>query len=302
MNFNFLQTFVTVIEFNSISKAAKTLNITQPAVSKQISALEDHFGIKLLERLGRRMVPTEAGNKLNHHAQVILKNLQQAEEEMSELISEVRGNLVIGASTIPGQYILPKIIGLFKKEYTQIKTVLEITDSGKVIQKLLEHEIHLGAVGTQVLHEKIASVKLADDELVLITPIEHHFATRQTVSAIELAGEQMVWRESDSGTRQEVEEKLASAGLDINNLIITAEFGSTESIIGAVEAGIGISFVSHWAVQKNVDRKSFAVLRLEDVVLDRILYVIYPKRKHFNRTAETFINFLRHLDNKDFLK
>ena len=301
MNFNFLQTFITVIEFNSISKAAKTLNITQPAVSKQISALEDHFGIKLLERLGRKMVPTEAGNKLNRHAKVILKSLQQVEEEMNELVSEVRGSLVIGASTIPGQYILPKTIGLFKKEYPQVKTVLEITDSGKVIQKLLEHEIHLGAVGTKVLHDKISSIKLADDELVLITPLEHPFAVRQTVRATELAGEQMVWRESDSGTRQEVEEKLANAGLDINNLMITAEFGSTESIIGAVEAGMGISFVSHWAVQKKEGRKGFAILRLEDIILDRILYVIYPKRKHFNRTAEAFINFLR-LDNGDYLK
>ncbi|ACV64440.1 transcriptional regulator, LysR family [Desulfofarcimen acetoxidans DSM 771] len=300
MNFNFLQTFVTVIEFNSISKAAKALNITQPAVSKQIASLEDHFGIKLLERLGRKMVPTEAGNRLNRHAKIILNSLQQAEKEINEMISEVRGNLVIGASTIPGQYILPKIIGLFKKQYPQVKTVLEISDSGKVIEKLLEHEIHLGAIGTKVLHDKIASIKLSDDELVLITPLEHPFATRKTVKAVELAGEQMVWRESDSGTRHAVEEKLTAKGLNVNNLIITAEFGSTESIIGAVEAGMGISFVSHWAVPENEYRRNIAVLRLEDIVLDRNLYIIYPKRKYFNRTAETFINFLHQLDNKGF--
>ncbi|WP_066638344.1 selenium metabolism-associated LysR family transcriptional regulator [Desulfolucanica intricata] len=302
MNINFLHTFATVIEMDSISKAAKNLNITQPAVSKQISALEEQYGIKLLERLGRRMVPTEAGNKLYKHAKIILTHLEKLEEEMNELVSEIRGRLVIGASTIPGQYILPKIIGAFKKEYPQVKTFLEVADSGKVVQKLLDHEIHLGAVGTRVQHEKIASVKLAGDELVLITPPDHPFANRVGVRAAELAGENLVWRESDSGTRQEVEGKLAKAGLNIENLMIVAEFGSTEAIISAVEAGLGVSFVSRWAVQKKAGQQSLAVLNLEDVSLDRNLYVIYPKRKYFNRAAEAFINFLRSLNAEDFLK
>lgn len=159
MNLSTLQTFITVAEKKNLSLAAQEIHITQPAISKQLGALEAHFGTPLVERKGRGVVLTPAGEVFYRYAREMLDLMHRAERDIRNMSGEIRGRLVIWASTIPGHYILPPIIGLFKKAFPDVRTQLQIGDSKEVIRKLLEETAHLGAVGVLPNNKRVEGIK-----------------------------------------------------------------------------------------------------------------------------------------------
>ena len=290
MNFNHLFTFITTVEKGTMSAAAEELHLTQPAVSKQLQALEEYFGLRLLERRGREVRLTSAGEICYRHARIIASHLKQTRRELAELTQLVRGRLLLGASTTPGQYVLPRLIGAFRREYPRVEVVLTIADTQEVVQRLQEGEIDLGVVGANGRGRNLSYSRLVGDELVLIVPPEHRLAGAAAVSPAELKGEPLVWRETGSGTRRVVEERLAAAGFSIDPEQIVMELGSTEAIVSAVEAGLGISLVTSWAVEKSVQLGRLAVVALEGVNLKRDLYLV-RRQRDLSPAAEAFVNF-----------
>ncbi|SHK97927.1 selenium metabolism-associated LysR family transcriptional regulator [Desulforamulus aeronauticus] len=291
MNITTLQTFIAVAEKKNLSLAAQDIHITQPAISKQLSVLETHFGTPLVERRGRGVNLTPAGEIFYRHAKEILDLLNRADREIRQMSGEIRGRMIIWASTIPGHYILPPIIASFKREHPDVQTVLQISDSKEAIRKLLEEAAHIAAVGILPNNKRIEGVKFFSDELVVIAPPDHPFAEESEISLEKLAKEPLVWRELGSGTRSVVETYLAKGGLPSDKLNIALELGSTGAIVTAVEAGAGISVVSRWAVLKELALGKIVTIKIKDVPMERDLYLVYPRRKNKSPMVEAFIDY-----------
>jgi DNA-binding transcriptional LysR family regulator len=292
MNLSYLETFVMVTRHKSFSQAARMLNLTQPAVSKHIALLEAHYQTKLIDRTSRRVELTDAGMVLHHFASQMLTIMQQAQKEIGSFVEEVKGRLIIGASTIPGHYLLPELIGEFKKKYPEVNVSLEVSNTGKIINRLREGALHLGVVGAPVACAEINCTAFINDELVLIIPAGHPLAARTEITAGDLVGEKVIVREPDSGTRRIIEEKLASAGVSPDRLPVAGEFGSTESVLAAVGAGLGISFVSRWAAEKTARSGKISWRTLKDLSLFRSLYLIYPQNRTLSKPTHAFLAFL----------
>lgn len=292
MNLNWLKTFTTVAATRSFSRTARELNLTQPAVSKHIAALEAFYGVKLVDRSRRTVTLTEAGSALVPLAQKILSAVTEAAQEMDSFVNSVKGTLAIGASTIPGHYVLPQIIRRFREEYPEVKINLEIADTGKIIERIVAGELPLGAVGAIKTAPLLAAIPFAQDELVLIIPPGHPLANRKTITTAALAGQEFIRRESTSGTRYELEKRLRNAGVDPENLRVVAEFGSTEAVLAAVEAGLGLSFVSRRAAENRAKSGRLVMRRLQGLSLKRTLYLVYPRNRCLSRPVKAFINFV----------
>lgn len=293
LNTALLRTFVTVVNKKSLSMAAQEIHITQPAVSKQINAIEEYFGVGLIERRGRGITLTPAGEVLYQHANEILELLSKTEREIRDLSATVKGKLVIWASSIPGHFILPYIVGAFQKQYQEVHISLQISDSNDVTKHLLDESAHLGAVGTKPVNKKLEFCKFFTDQMVVITQSDHPLADKGVISLQELANERLIWRSLGSGTRLELEDKLSQAGLPQENLNIVMELGSTGAVVNAVEAGLGISIVSRSAIKKEEALGKLAVLELNELDLNRDLYLVYPKRRYQNRVVQVFLEFVK---------
>ncbi|MEW6771642.1 MAG: selenium metabolism-associated LysR family transcriptional regulator [Bacillota bacterium] len=292
MNLNWFKTFAKLAETRSFSRTARELNLTQPAVSKHVAGLEGSYGVKLVDRSRRSVALTEAGAALLPVAKKLLAAVSEAAQEMESFLNTVRGTLYIGASTTPGHYVLPQVIHRFREQYPEVNTNLEIADTGKIIRLVAAGELSLGAVGALKSGAELEAVPFVEDELVLVLPAQHPLARRKTVSTTALSEQEFVWRESDSGTRHVVEKRLRSAGIKPENLRIVAELGSTEAVLAAVEAGLGISFTSRRAAESRAKNGQLVLRRLQGLPLKRTLYLVYPRKRLLSRPARAFINFV----------
>lgn len=291
LNTTLLKTFVTVVDKNSLSLAAQEIHITQPAVSKHINALEEYFGIGLIERRGRGVSLTPAGELLYKYANEILALINKAERDVRELSSAIQGNLVIWGSSIPGHFILPRMIGGFKKHYPDVHISLQISDSEDVIRHLLDETAQLGVVGVKSDNKRIETINFTSDKLVVVTPTGHPLTEHKAIKLAQLAKEKLIWRAVGSGTRRIIEKKLTEQGISPHDLNIIMELGSTGAIVNAVEAGLGVSIVSQWAIQKELAIGRIATLEISDLPMERELYFCYPKRRYQNKVAQAFIKF-----------
>lgn len=290
MNLGQLETFIITVEKGTLSAAAEELHLTQPAVSKQLKALEEFFGARLLDRSGREVRLTEGGRIFYRRAREILRLWEQLRRELAEANNLVRGELLLGASTIPGHYVLPRLLGSFKAKYPQVEIKLEIAASEEIIKRILEGEIELGVVGAEERKRGLVYQRLVEDELILIVPPDHPWAGRPAIRVADLAEASWVWRKEGSGTRRVAEEHLKAAGCAFPSAKVVAELGSTEAIVNAVEAGLGVSLVSRWAAEKSLRLGRIAAVPLEGVNLKRYLYLVRRTRE-LTPAALAFIEF-----------
>jgi DNA-binding transcriptional LysR family regulator len=291
LNTTLLRTFVTVVNKKSLSLAAQEIHITQPAVSKHINALEEYFGVGLIERRGRGVNLTPAGEVLYQYSNEILGLLNKTEREIRDLSATVKGKLVIWASSIPGHYILPYIIGEFKKKYPEVHISLQISDSNDVINHLLDETAQLGAVGTKPDNKKLEVKKFYPDKLVVVAPKDHPLANKRTISLTELTNQDLIWRSIGSGTRKVLEDKFSQRKISVDDLNIVMELGSTGAIVTAVQAGLGVSIVSEWAIYKEKTMGEIAILEIDNLDMERELYLCYPKKRYQNRVVQAFLEF-----------
>jgi DNA-binding transcriptional LysR family regulator len=292
MDLHQIEIFCTLVKLRSFSKTAEALYLTQPTVSGHIKNLETELGIKLLDRLGRRVIPTEEGEVLFRHGQQLLALRDEMQQELGEVSGKVTGTLKIGGSTIPGAYILPSLIGTFRMRHPSISIQLIIADTAKVAEAVLNGDLSLGVIGARIADPRLESHAFSKDELVVIVPSGHPWARRKNIPVEALKGVPFILREEGSGTRRIMEDRLEKAGLLLSDLTSVAIMGSSDAVRQAVKAGLGVSILSIRAVQDDIESGRLAAVRLRGVELDRSFSVILLKGKSRSPLVRTFLDFL----------
>jgi len=287
-----LEIFVKVAEFGSFSKAAEALYLTQPTVSEHIRTLEDEVGVRLLDRLGRGAAITRAGQLLLSYAQRMLALSREARQAMDGFQGRMSGELLIGASTIPGEYVLPAMIGRFKEKYPDISITLLIGDSQTAVDWVAEGRAELGVVGARLSHRGVDYKELMPDEVVVVVPGTHPWHGRKQIALEELRSEPLLIRERGSGTRAALEAALAEAGMDLGSFRTVGEMGSTQAIKQAVKAGVGVSLVSKRAVEEECKSGLLWCLRVKDLKVTRSFHLATHKERSRSPLAEAFRLFL----------
>jgi len=291
VNLNQLRVFCEVVERRGFTRAAEALYLTQPAVSRQVRDLERHFGVELFEQIGKKIFPTEAGNTLYNYAKQLFQTLNDLESEIDQLKGLKKGHLRIAASPTAGTYLLPPLLGHFKRKYPGVEITLEIHNSQQVLQKLREYQqIDLGVTERLAEEEALYSEPFDTDELVVIVSTDHPMADRDVLQPTDLQGERFILREPGSGTRALVDEELARLNLRVRPVM---ELGSTAAVKQAVAAGLGISIVSSRSIKLEINAGLLRMLRCPGMRLTREISFVHHKDRRLSRAASAFLQILR---------
>ncbi len=293
MDIHRLMVFCKVIDLQSFTKAAEAVSLTQPTISEHIRALEEALGEKLVDRLGREILPTPAGKVLYRYAREIIQLRDKAVQAIGKFKGNLSGALHVGASTIPGTYILPRLVGTFKSSYPSINITLKIGSSGEIVQKLLNGQIEFGMIGAKWDEKRISLEEIYADELVLAVYKGHPWQGRENVEIDELAAMPFVMRERSSGTRMVMAQALDAAGFAPSLLNVVAEMGSTEAVREAIKARIGISIISSYAVKEDIERNSLYVVPLKRICIRRPFFLAQRKNREISPLCSAFLEHLR---------
>jgi len=293
-----LHIFCKVVEHKSFSKAAKIVQISQPTISSHIKDLEKHFGCRLIDRLSREAVPTKAGELLYQNARRLLTLRDETEMAIYEFNGKIKGKLVVGGSTIPGEYILPRIIGAFSMLYPEVSINLIIGDTRKIINDTLSGECELGFVGALAKDKSVCQEKLIEDEMKLVIPFDHKWAGKKSLLFATLLNEPFIIRENGSGTLESVETNLNTKGYSIRDLNIVAVMGSTAAVIQGIKSKVGISIISTMAISEDLQSGKLMALSIDGLHLKRSFYITRHRHRSQSPVCQTFIKFLKEeLDN-----
>lgn len=288
-----LAAFCAVVERKSFSQAAELLGISQPAVSLQIRSLEERLGTQLIDRSGRRVEPTEAGLRLYKGAQRILTLEQQLVEDVAAgEQGELHGKLELGASSGPGETVLPLLLGEFQRQHPRVHVALSVSDTQTIVDRVARRELELGVVGAARRHRGVTFEPFFRDEVILVCPPGHPFAGR-TVTLDELKAEPLVLMQEGAGVRQVIEDELRSAGVRLRDLDVRLELGVKESVRVAVRAGYGVSFISRTSVESDLAEGAIAEGRVEGLEPAREISLARPTGRRPTRLAEAFVEFAR---------
>ncbi|SFD61938.1 DNA-binding transcriptional regulator, LysR family [Paenibacillus catalpae] len=301
LNFHQLHIFYTVAERGSFSAAAQSLHMTQPAVTMQVQSLEDYFGTKLLQRSTKRIDLTEAGRALMPYARRSIELIRDTDQAMSAFTKQLKGRLQLGASLTIGEYILPRLLGPFGQSFPEISISMKVMNTAQIMDEIMNHQLTFGLIEAPVNHPDMQMEAVMSDELRLIVPKDHPLSKRPTVMLDEVVEYPFVLREQGSGTRLVMEEQLKRKNIDPADLKIVMELGSTGAVKSAVEAGLGVSFVSESSVKHEVALGLLHVVPIEDVRFKRQFYSIYLKSTLLPISAVTFLTFLREKDLQQWL-
>jgi DNA-binding transcriptional LysR family regulator len=289
MELRYIEIFCTVVELKSFSKAAQALHLTQPTISVHIKALEDEFSTKLLDRLGRTILPTQDGEILYRYAKEIVTLKENARRAMERVTGTVSGKLVIGASTIPGEYILPQLLTKFKKAYPDVFPALRIADSNDIYESVLRGEVDLAVIGKAVKDKNIITRKYLGDEIILAAPAAYKASVLQKD---DFKSVPLLIREKGSGSLSSIEEHLNRMGLTLDTLNIIAEIGSSQALIQAVKAGMGLAFTSRLSIRDEIERGTLKTVKLKGILVHRNFYVITHRLRFNSLICRSFIEFL----------
>jgi DNA-binding transcriptional LysR family regulator len=293
MDIRRLEVFCKVLELGSFTKAAEALPLSQPTVSEHIRTLEEMLGEKLIDRLGREALPTPAGKILYQYARGILQLRDEAIQALKEHRGSLSGHVNLGASTIPGTYLLPMLIGSFKEKYPSILLSLRISSSGEIVEGVLDGALEIGLIGAKWNDRRIELEEIFSDELVLTVYPEHPWAQKTGVSLDEIYSEPFILREKGSGTRMVMTQILKEHGFDFSKLRVVAEMGSTESVRQGIKARIGISILSRQAVSEDLERGSLVAASIDGVQMTRPFYLIYRKNRQLSPLCLALLDYLR---------
>ncbi|MGE6227318.1 selenium metabolism-associated LysR family transcriptional regulator [Paenibacillus chitinolyticus] len=296
LNFHQLHIFYTVAEKGSFSHAAQALHMTQPAVTMQVQSLEDHFGIKLFHRSTKKIELTEAGRTLIPYARKCVELIRETENAMTGFTAMAEGRLQLGASLTMGEYILPRLLGPFRKEYPNISVAMKVMNTTQILDEIFAHQLTFGLVEAPIQHPDVHTEAILSDELKLIVPAGHPLAEMETIRMEDVFRYPFVLREEGSGTRRVMEEELERAGIACSGMDIVMELGSTGAIKSAVEAGLGISILSQSSVKHEVRLGILKVKEIEGVSFSRSFYAIYLNSTLLPLSAVSFLNFMRRDD------
>ncbi|HEV8643267.1 MAG TPA: selenium metabolism-associated LysR family transcriptional regulator [Methylomirabilota bacterium] len=292
MDLRRLEVFAKVAELGSFSRAAEALFLTQPTVSEHVQALEQELGVQLLDRLGRGATPTPAGELLLGYARRILGLTHEARQAIDRFQGRMSGQLIVGGSTIPGEYILPALIGQFKGKYPDISISLRIGSSQQVSAWVEEGRVEIGVVGARPPSRALQSRELMADEMVIVVSADHPWATRKNVTLKDVMQESLILRERGSGSREALERALAEAGLDLATFRVAGEMGSTQAVKQAVRAGVGIAMISKRAVEDECRARLLSCVNVRDLNVTRSFHLVTHRDRTRSPLAQAFLEFV----------
>ena len=277
MDLRHLETFVKIAELRSFTKAAEALCLTQPTVSKQILDLERFFGVRLIDRTKRSVALTKAGEILLKHAADFLVLKKETIADIAAFKGVKKGSMIIGASTIPGTYVLPWALNVFHREYGGIQLKLIISDTADVLNKTDRGEVDIGFVGAKDESRKVDYRKILEDTIVIAAPRDYP----DSIHVKQLIEYPFVAREAGSGTRNTFELALKThAPFPASGLKTVAEFSSTQAIKEAVKGGMGLAYISRMAITDELAHGQVKLLRVEGFPdIKRAFYMVTKKGK-----------------------
>ena len=269
-----LKVFYTVAKRLSFTKAAAELFITQPAISKHIKELEEHYKIKLFDRNGSKILLTTAGQVLLEHTKSIFEYYRKIDYDMSALINERIGLLRVGASTTISHYLIPPLLALFHQKLKEVKVSLLNGNTEQIESALIKQDIEIGIVEGQSKNKSIKYTEFLKDELVLVCNSSHALTKLDFVTHEDLKRMNFVIREQGSGTLEVIEHALKPFGIKFSNLNIEMQLGSTESIKSYLLNSDCVAFISIHAIEKELKNKEITILDVQNLSIERYFYII----------------------------
>jgi DNA-binding transcriptional LysR family regulator len=293
LNLSEMQVFAVAAETENFSKAARRLQISQPAVSQQIRSLENCLGTELFLRSGRGATLSDAGKILLPMARELLDLSRRIEETMRSLDGRVVGHLTIGCTTTAGKYMLPLVAAAFSQHHPNVQVTIEMCNCASIVDPLLAQEVDLGTSSTKILHQDMEYQPFFTDHVVLVVPADHPFAHRSSVLPVELLDQPFILQEEGSSTCRMVQEGLAGQGLSLDQLQVVMVVDNAEAIEMAVEHGLGMAFISRLAARHGLELGRLVEVPVEGLRLERPLYVVRNSRCAKTPAHSRFWDFVK---------
>ncbi len=289
-----LEAFCKIVETGSFSKAADEICLTQSSISERIASLEEEVGARLFDRFGRKVFLTDAGRFFYVRAKRLLEEKERICLEIQDFLGLKKGELKIGGSTIPGEYLLPTVIKRFHDTYPLIDIRVTVNDSKKIQEMVLDGHLHLGIVGFIGEHKNpnIEAIKVWKDELVVVVPKGHKWSDKKEIEAQDIIKEPFIIRERGSGTLRVMEQYLKKYIGSSEELNIIATLGSSTAVKEGVKSGLGISIISIKAIESELNAGLVSALRIKGVKMIRYFYLIWDKRRTKSPASQAFIEFM----------
>lgn len=290
MNINNLKTFCLVVEEGNISQVARMSYVSQPAITRQIKQLEEHYGAELFDRNEGKLVLSETGKILYPRIKELLYFYNQIDDEIQIFLAKKTKTLNIGASLTIGEYLLPLMIKAFHEEYPDVNFNVTIGNTPQMIESLYNDNIEIALIESYMHREDLIKHKFAEDELILVTHPSHHFQYKESVHLKDLLNEKILWRESESGMRNLVESFFNDHNLLplINN---SMELGSMQAIKSAVEADLGISILPKITVFKELEYNILSEVKVLELNIKRDFWVFQKNRRFISPEETAFRDF-----------
>ena len=288
MTLRHIKIFVAVCETGSATAAGEKLFIAQPSISLAISELEDYYGVKLFDRLSKRLYITEAGKHFLEYASHIVKIFEEMETEIRNF--DTQGIIRIGASITIGNYLLPKYVEKFKRLHPNTEVQAIIANSDTIEENLMKNNIDLALIEGIIHSPYLKSIHFKEDELVLICGLSHPLAVRDEIELEDIKNEDLLLREKGSAGREICDGLFATNGIEIN---ILWESTSTQAIVRAVISGLGLSILPYLLVKDSIERGEVKVIKIKDVSLKRSFSIIYHKNKFLTNSAKDFMDICK---------
>ncbi len=285
-----LKIFLECARLKNFSRAAEVLHLSQPSISLHIRQLEDWCGTNLFQRRGRRVELTEAGQLLKQHAQRILTDLSMARQDVQELLNLGRGRLAVAGAGLPGTYMLPKALSIFKAVYPKLEIYMNFGASSQIEQLLQDDVVELAMFSRK---PKVAGLKYesyATSAMVTAAPPGHPFTRKGRITLRELAREPLIVREPEAAGGELVRTYFAQKGLDIN---IAMELSSHEAIKVAVAEGFGLAIIARRWLNNELALKMISIIEVPDMKLSINHAIVYREGRVLSQAAQTFLQFLR---------
>lgn len=283
-----LETFIEAAERGSFTAAARAMGVTQAAVSQRVHQIEQGIGVPLFRREAGRISLTEAGRTLHNFARRIIALHQEARLAVGSTTETATGELILGASSIPGDHLLPTVLAIFRKRHPRVRVRVEGGDTATVLKMVERGAVQIALVGGKKESAHLEFKEFARDNLVVVVRTEHPWRRRRHVTLTDLARQPLILREGGSGSRWFLERAIAASDKPVD-LNVALELGSNEAVKEAVVQGVGVAVLSQLSVQRDVDAGHLHPLQIDGLALERPMYVVTDRRRALPPIALSFL-------------
>ena len=290
MDVHHIRVFASVYKHRSFSKAAEELNLTQPTISDHVRALEVELNCRLFDRLNRKVIPTKEAAVLIGKAREIIERVEGFKDVLEGFRKDLSGHIVVGASTIPGTYILPGLAAAFRRKNASVLFEIVVSDSRAIIDKVTGDDLLIGVVGAKLESKQVDYKPFLDDELIVVA--SGSYDVGKNIGIRDLAGLPIVLRERGSGTRREFEKILEREGIDYQQLNAVGIFGSTDAVKQAAKEGMGVSILSRRSAKDELKCGMLKEIKIKDADMKRQFYIVTHRKRTLPHLYKVFLDDL----------